>query len=127
MTIQEELKDALVKVLVNRGYKVLPALTENSDGTYNVPVQVKPGTVFTPTSDSVAVATSSTTIAERTWDVIVRSLNTALAVYTAFVVAGGFDIIHVGTAIQVKLTALTGLLTALLYAGIKVYQSQTNS
>jgi hypothetical protein len=57
------------------------------------------------------------------WDIIVRSVKTALEAYAAFVLAGGLNITHLSAGAQIKIAALAALVTGLLNAGIKVHNA----
>lgn len=66
------------------------------------------------------------TYTEHIWDIIVRSAKTALAAYAAFLAAGGFNVLHVDTTVQIKIAALAALATALLNVGLKVHTAITS-
>ena len=52
MSVEDELKTALIQVLVNNNYKVIPKPVENADGSHTISVTIKPGTVITPTTQA---------------------------------------------------------------------------
>lgn len=54
-------------------------------------------------------------------DILTRAAKSALAAYAAFVAAGGFNIIHVDTTVEVKIAALAAVATAILNVALKVH------
>lgn len=63
---------------------------------------------------------------QRVWDVVVRSVKTALAAYLAFVAAGGFNIIHVSSTTEAKIAGIAAMVTALLNIMLQVHDAITN-
>ena len=59
---------------------------------------------------------------DHVWDVTIRTAKTFVAVYAAFVTAGGLDVLHIGSATEIKITSIAAVLTAMWNAVIKVYQ-----
>ena|ERR1035437_4675850 len=67
------------------------------------------------------------TLYQHGYDVIVRSLKTGLAVYAAFIAAGGLNVVHLTPTVQFDLAYLSVLATALLNIGLKVHTAVTAS
>lgn len=79
-----------------------------------------------PKTVVVGPIVSKIPIKDHIYDVLVRSGKTLVAVYIAFIAAGGMNILHVSEAIQSKVTVIAALITALWNVGIKVWNVSKN-
>lgn len=61
------------------------------------------------------------------WDIVVRSGKTLVEVYAAFLLAGGFNVIHVSGAVQLRVSALAAGACAILNLLIKIHNAVTGS
>lgn len=65
------------------------------------------------------------TKSQHIWDVIIRSVKTALESYAAFVVAGGFNLLHVATNVEVKVSLYAAAVAAIVNIIIKLHNTIT--
>lgn len=65
------------------------------------------------------------TKSQHIWDVVLRSVKTALEAYVAFVVAGGFNLLHVSTGVEVKVSLYAAGVAAIVNIIIKLHNAIT--
>ena len=65
------------------------------------------------------------TLQQHIWDVFVKSSKTFVEAYTAFVLAGGFNILHVSAGVELLVSAIAFLATAILNVIIKIHNVVT--
>lgn len=98
-----------------------PTPGTNIDGVIPPASKPNPVPVDIPLPPVVVVPVGVITTKEHAWDVLVRSAKTLVAVYTAFVAAGGFNVVHLSIATEVKVTAIATAITAVWNTLLKVW------
>lgn len=86
------------------------------------PVVPKPVVAVT-TPAPVVVTTPTVPLKAHMWDVAIRTAKTFVAVYAAFVTAGGLNVLHLTPAADLKVTTISATITALWNIVIKIYQN----
>jgi hypothetical protein len=66
------------------------------------------------------------TLRQEVWDVLVRSVKTFVAAFTATLSAGGLNVTHFSISKQLVVAALAAGATAVLNTGLRVHTAVTN-